>query len=532
MVLIEKTMKHKNIFKCLTVLCVASAALVSCSDPEDVQDLVLDRVLSPTDITARITNNTDIIVSWNEMTGASYYEIEAYADNNDYDNSNPAVTTTTTLTADTLTGLIGETDYYIRVRAIDGNNESRNSKWTEIMRTTNPEQNMNKAKSADINATSVTLTWTPGIEVEKIVCTPTAANAQSGPVEYTLSAEEIAAGKATVTGLASETAYRATLMLGSKTRGYATFTTNIDFSDAVQLSPSDDWVAAIEGAAAGTKFALAPGTYDNHAAKLQVNANIMIGAQSSADLPVINGCIHINNGASLLLSQVILDGTGTDGSQAIEFKSTGAFGDLTLKGCEVRNYTKGFIYINIAAIPDNITIDNCLVHDIVCDGGDFIDSRKGGWNNLSITSTTFYNCAMKRDVLRADASGVSASMNTTIDRCTFYNVGSGGTNNRFFYLRLTPNSTTFTNNVVANFKNTRGFANSSSVTAPTYKNNYYYNCANLMSLAEGNSQTGVTCFDTEGTALDANPFKDADNGDFTITDELLQSYQFGDPRWY
>ena len=76
------------------------------------------------------------------------------------------------------------------------------------------------------------------------------------------------------------------------------------------------------------------------------------------------------------------------------------------------------------------------------------------------------------------------------------------------------------------------FANSSSVGVPTYSNNYYYNCENLISQAEGNTQSGLTCFDTEGTILEENPFADPDNGDFTITDELLRSYQFGDPRWY
>ena len=38
--------------------------------------------------------------------------------------------------------------------------------------------------------------------------------------------------------------------------------------------------------------------------------------------------------------------------------------------------------------------------------------------------------------------------------------------------------------------------------------------------------------DTEGNILEKNPFADPDNADFTITDELFQSYGFGDPRWY
>lgn len=514
-------------------LCFGGTAFTSCSDPDDIQDLVLDRVLSPTGITARISNNTNIVLTWNAMTGASSYEIEAYADNNDYDNNTPAVKATTTETTYTLTDLIGETDYYVRVRAIDGENEARNSKWVEVMRTTNPEQNMNKIKSADIQGKSVKVTWKAGLQVDKVVCTPSSAGSTASVVTHELTADEIAAGAATVSGLEPETAYKVTVKLGEKTRGFASFTTNIDFSDAIVVSPTDDWVSTIQNAAAGTKIALAPGTYSLTNAKLQIKSNVKIGAQNSGDLPVLNTCIHINNEASLLLYQVILDGTGTDGSQAIEFKTSGSFGDLNIKGCEVRNFTKGFIYINTTAVPNAINIDNCLIHDIECSGGDFIDSRKGGWNSLSLTNSTIYNSSAKRDIFRADdaSSSVNAKMETLIDKCTFYNVGNGNSNYRFFYIRFKGNTNTFTNNVVANFNNKRGFANSTSVGAPTYSNNYYYNCKNLTELAEGNGEA-CTHFDTTGKILSANPFKDAANGDFTITDEELQSYQFGDPRWY
>ena len=326
----------------------------------------------------------------------------------------------------------------------------------------------------------VTVTWTPGIQADAIVCTPSAANSSAKTVTYTLTATDISSGSATVTGLEPETSYRATLKLGEKTRGYSTFTTNLDLRDAIQLTPTDDWVTAIQDAAAGSKFALAAGEYTLTSAKLQINNNVTIAAQNSGNLPVINTCIHINNGSSLYLYQVVMDGTGTDGSQAIEYKTAGGFGDLI------------------------------------------------------ISSSTFYSCSAKRDILRADdaSSKVSASMITSIDKCTFYNVGNGNANYRFFYLRFPGNTNTFTNNVVANFDNTRGFANSTSVGVPSYSNNYYYNCKNLTSQAEGNTQPNLTCFDTEGNILDKNPFADPDNADFTITDELFQSYGFGDPRWY
>lgn len=514
-------------------VCIGSVAVTSCSDQDDINDLVLNRVLSPTNITARISQEVNIIVSWNEMSGATSYEVEVYADSPDYGQRTPDASYITTLPQITLANLLGETSYYIRVRALDDNDPSRASKWMDIMRTTNPEQNMKKPEASDIQSTAITLSWTAGIEADAIICTPTATGSTAATVTYTLTPTDISSGSATITDLVPETTYKATLKLGEKTRGYTNFTTNQDLGSAIKLSPTDNWLSAIQDATAGSKFALTGGQYTLPEAKLQINSNITIAALDPADMPIINTCIHINNGASLALYKVVLDGTGTDGSQTLEYKMVGGFGDLTIDGCEIRNYVKGFIYINIAAVPNTIKIENSIIHNIECNGGDFIDSRTGGWNNLSISSSTIYNCASKRDILRADdASGtVSASMITSIDKCTFYNVGDGDANFRFFYLRFKGNSNTFTNNVVANFNNKRGFANSSATAKPTYSNNYYYNCKNLISLADGNTETSVTHFDTEGKVLDNNPFAKPDNGDFTITDELYQSYGFGDPRW-
>jgi len=36
----------------------------------------------------------------------------------------------------------------------------------------------------------------------------------------------------------------------------ATFTTNLDLSDAIELTPADDWISAIQDATPGSKFDL------------------------------------------------------------------------------------------------------------------------------------------------------------------------------------------------------------------------------------------------------------------------------------
>mgnify|MGYP000078259303 CR=1 FL=1 len=46
----------------LAAVCLGSVAVTSCSEPDDINDLVLNRVLSPTGITARISQEVNIIV--------------------------------------------------------------------------------------------------------------------------------------------------------------------------------------------------------------------------------------------------------------------------------------------------------------------------------------------------------------------------------------------------------------------------------------------------------------------------------------
>lgn len=117
-------------------LCLGCTALMSCDDQEETSDLVLGRVLSPTNITAQVSQETNIIVSWDEMNGATSYEVEAYADSPDYGARTPDAHITTEETTVTLSDLKRETTYYIRVRAIDGENADRNSLWITIERAT------------------------------------------------------------------------------------------------------------------------------------------------------------------------------------------------------------------------------------------------------------------------------------------------------------------------------------------------------------------------------------------------------------
>lgn len=514
-------------------LAVTAAGFTACEDQsEEVMSIDYSRYFAPINLEARVQNRTEVRLTWTPSQGATSYNIELFA-NDSLTFEGTAAKSFNGITAEDLpyviTGLEGETQYSARVQAV-GEDESKASKWSGVFFETDTEQNLDAVTEADLTYNSVTLHWPAGLEVTEIVLEPADVPA------HTVTSEEMAAGQATITGLKAETQYTAKLMNGTKTRGVQTFTTLIDLAGAIAVSPEDDFVAMLEGAADGDAFAFYPGTYtvpseEGGAGKLNISASIEIKAVRPSDRPVINGCITLNEGASLSLSQIILDGTDTDGSQAFDYKDEGTYEKLIIRDCEIRNYVKGFYYVNVTATVNEITIDNCLIHGIQCGGGDMFDCRKGYIAALNITNSTIWNSCADRDFIRYDdASGdfAGAAPVITVDHCTIDGV-SNDSSRRLLYVRFKGNSITFTNNMVSNMPNCgRGFSDNSNTAEPKFDNNNYFNTKNLVT---DGGDGKAKFFDADGTTADPG-YADAANGDFTLSNEDLIYNQVGDPRWY
>ena len=517
------------------MLGLATLALASCGDVADeITSIVYGRNFSPTNLEARVVNRTNVRLTWTPVEGATSYNIEVFANDSLSFQGTPDKTITGITAGQipyTVTGLYGQTQYSFRVQAITEGDASRDSKWSGAYAKTESEQILYTVKDDDITATSVTLRWPAGEEADLITLNP-------GGITHTVTAAEVAAGAATIQGLTPETTYTAVLSRQGKARGKIDFTTAIDLGGAIAVNPGDDLAAVVAAAEPGSVLALFPGEYGiktdeaDFGGSLTINKDLSFKSVRAADRAVIKGRIKIE-GASVDLYQVVLDGTGTDGGQCFDFSVAGEVDHLNIDDCEVSNYTKGFFYMNSGLVlVKTITINNCLIHDIVCEGGDFFDCRKGVFQNFTMTNSTVYNCAASRDIFRMDNVGDLSNIAPTIkvDHCTFAAVGNGGANYRFFYVRHAGNKITFTNNIVTDFNNKRGFANQKTTdAAPTLSNNYYWNTKNLLSLAEGNSEA-ISWFDTTGKEV--NPqFKNAAAGDFTVGDEDIKYYGVGDPRW-
>ena len=483
----------RNIFR-TCVLGLGLLSLASCDDPMDeLTSLIYDRVFSPIDFEARSITENSVKLQWVKSEGADTYTIEIFADDSLTFEGEPVQTITDITEAQipyTVSNLVYDTKYSARIMAIDADDADRNSKWHGVYFRTAAQQIFNNIPESSISDRSVTVTWPAGEEVTRI--TVTDANTGAIVINKDLTAEEIAEGKVVVNGLTPETSYTIKLYNNDKERGSKSFKTIIDLNGATTVSPDEDFGALLEAATDGQVFALYGGTYtiageNGGAGNAQIKKNITIKGIYPTNLPTIKGRFQLDDGASLSLNQIILDGADNESTdQAFNYKTEGATYDvLDVQNCEIKNFGKGLIYLNVASTINKVTFNNCLIHNIECDGGDFFDSIK--------------NC--------------------TIDGV------ANASSKRLLYVRYVGNVINWENNLVTNTE--AMFSNQSKTSVPTFKNNIYFNTPNLKSIVEKGN-----LFTDDSATWDVDPkYQDTANGDFTVTNEDVSSKGVGDPRW-
>ena len=518
---------RKIYFKSI-VLGLATVALASCSDVADeITSIVYNRNFSPTSVEAKVRNRTNIELSWNLGDGVTNYNVEVYANDSLTFAGSPvqSFSVAPDEVPVLIKGLEGETQYSFRVQATDGN-ASRDSKWSGAYAKTEAEQIFKNVAEEDIKGTSVTLRWPAGEKAATIVLTP-------GDIVYNVTDDDIAAGAATVTGLTPETEYTALLKSATgKTRGTITFKTGIDLADTdILVKAGDDIAAAIKDAPEGYRLIVEPGEYGIATEEAAFGGSITISKQLTIkglrqnEHPVIMGRFKVE--APFAVDQVTLDGTGTDGGQCFDFTAEGEVESLSVTNSEVKNYTKGFFYINKAVLVNTITIDGNIISNIECDGGDLFDCRKGGYNKFDLKNNTIYNSAKGRDFVRMDdaSKSIAATPVITIDHNTIVGACNDAAK-RILYVRFAGNVINFTNNIVAS--SVGNFSNQAKTAEPTFSNNIYFEADGFVTAG---ANANALFVDAAGTILDPQ-FKDAANGDFTIGNDNVKDKKAGDPRWY
>lgn len=498
---------------------------IACDDDRtELTSVEYDRLFTPTSLSFRV-NQVDVTATWGCLSSADTVSYIAQIFINDtemaFEGTPTAEYTSSTLSC-LMEGLEGATTYSFRVKAVG---QSKESDWATSTFQTATEQILESVASADIGGTYITLRWPAGETAQTIVLTPT--NSSLSTITYTITDDDIANGYAYIEGLTPESEYTAVMYSASGSiRGQRTFTTTIDTGGMTLVEEGEDLIAAIE-ADNGEGLYLTGSTYD--LGEYELTKSITIAALP-ANRPTINGRFKVTADiTSISLANLIFDGEGSL-SNVLEITDNNSVGTISFEGCDILNMSSHIIYGNTGSIGD-ITINNCIWDNIAGNGGDGLDFREGGkLNSITVTNTTFSNGI--RTFLRCQAE---LTGNISFTNCTFYNICNVNNSNNSGLFRITngANSTLTVHNCIFYGIGFDGASGNMGVWARTgsnmagkesYQYNYWYNSPNLWG--------GLYATDNASVATEADPgFVDAENGDFTITNEDMIYYEVGDTRW-
>lgn len=238
--------------------------LNSCTDANDWgTDASFDRLFGTKQSSFTVTEGAiSAEVEWDATVDTEYYIIEASTDSL-YDDIPMGAENSIVYGEDgsitkspyTITGLLGETTYYLRIKSMSKDKQSNWVYLPDYKFTTDKEQIISEVADADITDESVVLSWEAGLEVTHITYT------QDGELKtYTLTEEEKAAGKVTFSGLSAMTEYVFYIYNGETLRGEQTVTTKqavmveSQISDVQQTSAVFTWDTSV-GRLTGYYFA-------------------------------------------------------------------------------------------------------------------------------------------------------------------------------------------------------------------------------------------------------------------------------------
>ena len=533
-----------NKFKKYTYLLglACTVLTVACDDQsEEITYLEHNHLFAPFGLEAKVNNTIDVRLNWTVNSEASSYDLEIYANDSLTFQGTP-VRTYTDITADQLpydvTGLEGDTKYSARI--MSKSEKIENSKWNGVFFKTDPEKLLKEVDEDNLTASSVTLYFELNRTFTEVTVTPEKGETIKQPI----SSQDIENGYVTVNGLAGNTSYTAKLLNNEKNCGIRTFTTLIDPATAIVVSPEGKSLqdAVVEATANKNLILVQAGTYNID--EVIVDKEVQIIGERFKDKPILVGKFNMVEGSGITMRNIIMDGNNAKVKRMFSYEDGTTAKEVKVEACEIRGYKEGLFVINNTAKPitvSAITINNNLIYDIACDGGDFLDSRSGSIKALTITNNTIYNCSQvkTREFIRIDGDADKKPWNPEITEYTIKLenntiVGASKTFKRLMYVRYPGAKVTMKSNLITNFSgylNDQKYIEAKNITA---SNNRYYNAKNagIIQYKSGDETIKAFIDDNCVEAKFVDPkFKDEANGNFTITNEDLIIDKVGDPRW-
>ena len=525
-------MKKYLLSVCTVVVALGAMLLTSCSDADQAKEMGLTKVLSPTNLKA-VSNQMEpsITVSWDAMSNAESYILEAFVEDPTYSGT-PAIQVETAATSYVLTDLLGETEYNIRVKGVaEGLEESR---WSEITRATAAEQILSVPYNK-IEEKSITLEWPVNKTIDKL-------QVFQGELLVQTITSGLGNGTYTVTGLTGGTNYTFVVSMTGKQRGKISQTTEIGEPTA-DYTLDASVITSTYSMGNLLKDAAAQATLDgktNYTVLVKIPAGQTVPfvsikeEDSSIDNTTLPDGMSVyfygdkENMPTLDFSGKMLYVNGTHNVvafQKVKLVGTGYLlnqnkacdvTNLSFELCDISGFT-GNTFVRTQSTADvkitNINVKKCLIHDCTVSYALF-DLRKATIQSVVIENSTIYNIPGKNIIQRDDLN-----LNLLrISNCTFHNM----CNADIISFKTGGADTFIIENVLMGksvAESTKGIVASS---APTVTNTYRTSDCFI-------TFDGVQQLDVEATSVFVNP-DDEVNPDFTVK-PAYQELGAGDPRW-
>lgn len=443
-----------------------------------------------------------------------------------------------------LTGLAGDTRYYMRIKAMsDQMNESKWSYYRDGSTfKTLAEQIFTDPVASDRSESTLHVAWTAGADVTNIVVTDDNNNIVQN---ITLDDATKAAGEYTITGLNPSTSYSIVIMNGETKRGTLNMTTSAampegdykielssditrisgdlisELADAAKAATGKETVSITIGLRADQTYTVASVSADSGedtALSLPEGVSVTFFGLSGGEAPTLNFTKSFNLAGTHTYVR-FENLTFTDGGcqYLINQSEAANIGELSFKQCTVSDFERSFVRTqgDNSIVIDNIIVDDCILTNM-SSGNGYSTILFGGSNNtigkLELSNSTFDTT--QRSFIEASKAPVTNGIYIT--DCTFYNNVASG---RYFMDANGQNTNLVMTNTILgkSFEGARGARTKGTMT--------FDNCLRTSDCVYGSNDLKDLSADERASS---DIFQDPDNHDFT-----LKIYdKIGDPRWY
>jgi hypothetical protein len=523
------------------LLGVSSLLLLSaCEDkiPPVIEELDFSRAFTPVGLTAQISNVTTVTLNWTEQKNTDHYVLEIYEGITFAASS--LLNTADIDAAETSYSYVlpaGDTQFSARLKSVSSLDGVDESKWATIEFKSAPENLFTGYTSMMTGLGECIVRWKPGA-----AATALAFNDGGSEVSHPLTAGEIAAGEATVTGLANA-AYEIKLMNGTFIRGRV----NLVIEGDLLLPAGGDLAAAIAAMAPGGVLVLTNGEDYPLVETDTIRSSIKIRGLLPDNLPTIylmtGGGNHIFDVDPLMtFSDYVIfenvdiscyyDDAGTSRHRGV-FDVEGSavsLGSLIFNNCIVRNSGRSVVRLrgnDGGQIINNVEFNGCVMYDFAWDSHYGMlnpNASTASMVNIKFINSTVYNI---RGGIINYGSGVGCE-SVIVDNCTFDQIAMDASSGRWFIdfgsSGTSAGTMTISDCIVGQSSEkangVRPGAMTMSVTGSYGTSDFTDN--------DGVFKAALTSYAGTSAALWTDPV----NGDFSFLDIHFEGIEVaGDPRW-